>query len=144
MLPSYTTAPQPKPLLKLCLNYYKNLSSNWANMKPCPASIPQLVDKTIWLVARGGSQTVSSVDADVQDKPARFVACTKISQQRNTALCSISLVNGAKDVAGTQSLRIKHRTARTMLASEARGFHINLPIVKNHNQISAECQFPAF
>src|SRR3989338_6868928 len=32
----------------------------------------------------------------------------------------------AKDVAGTQSLRIKHRTARTMLASEARGFHINL------------------
>src|SRR3989338_2823129 len=95
-------------------------------MKPCPESIPQLVDKTIWLVARGCSPTVSSVDADVQDKPARFVACTKISQPRNTALCSISLVNGAKDVAGTQSLRIKHRTARTMLASEARGFHISL------------------
>src|SRR3989338_10802871 len=98
-------------------------------MKPCPASIPQLVDKTIWLVARGCSLTVSSVDADVQHSrcsAARFVACLLLGVPRSKDLCLTSLVNGAKDVAGTQSLRIKHRTARTMLASEARGFHINL------------------
>src|SRR3989338_4892932 len=98
-------------------------------MKHCPASIPQLVDKTIWLVARGRSPTVSSVDADVQHSrcsAALFVACLLLGVPRSKALCSISLVNGAKDVAGTQSLTIKHMIARTMLASEARGFHISL------------------
>ena len=65
-------------------------------MKPCPASIPQLVDKTIWLVARGCSPTVSSVDADVQHSrcsAARFVACLLLGVPRSKALCLTSLVN---------------------------------------------------
>src|SRR3989338_5695862 len=97
-------------------------------MKPCPASIPQLADKTIWLVARGCSQTVSSVDADVQHSrcsAARFVACLLLGVPRSKALCLISLVNQPF----TKSLT-KSCAAFTSFSCTVRGLHKNQPATK--------------
>ena len=52
----------------------------------------------------GRLPTVSSVDADVQDKLTLFVACLLLGVPRSKALCLTSLVNGAKDV-GRKTLR---------------------------------------